>query len=102
MKRQFVIINTLIIICVFYFFYAENGFAEKKLMIKFASVAPEGSTWIKHMRRLDKTLREKSNGQIGFRLYPGGIAGDELDVLRKIRIGQIHCAGGIFLNGFNH
>ena len=44
------------------------------------------------MRRLDKTLREKSRGQIGFRLYAGGIAGDELDVLRKIRIGQIHCA----------
>ncbi|MBW2609053.1 MAG: TRAP transporter substrate-binding protein DctP [Deltaproteobacteria bacterium] len=61
-------------------------------MIKFATVAPEGSTWIKHMRSLDKRLREKSDGKIGFRLYAGGVAGDEIDVLRKIRIGQIHCA----------
>lgn len=68
------------------------GYPEKRFLIKFATVAPEGSTWIRHMRRLDKALREKSHGQIGLRLYTGGIAGDELDVLRKIRIGQIHCA----------
>ena len=70
----------------------DTGYSEKRLFIKFATVAPEGSTWVKHMRRLDKILRKKSHGQLGFRIYAGGIAGDELDVLRKIRIGQIHCA----------
>jgi TRAP-type C4-dicarboxylate transport system substrate-binding protein len=45
-----------------------------------------------HMRELDKALRAKNKGQIGFRIYAGGVAGDELDVLRKIRIGQIHSA----------
>ncbi len=69
------------------------AYSEKKFLIKFATIAPEGSTWIKHIKGLDKTLRQKSHGQLGLRLYPGGIAGDELDVLRKIRIGQIHCAG---------
>ncbi len=44
------------------------------------------------MRRFDGTIREKSGGRLGFRIYAGGIAGDELDVLRKLRIGQIHCA----------
>lgn len=68
------------------------SFAESRFLIKFATVAPEGSTWMKYMRNLDNELRAKSGGQIGFSLYPGGIAGDELDVLRKIRIGQIHCA----------
>ena len=62
-------------------------------MIKFATVAPEGSTWVKHMKALDKDIRAKSGGRLGFRIYAGGIAGDELDILRKIRIGQIHCAG---------
>ena len=61
-------------------------------MIKFATVVPEGSTWMKNMRVLDKRLRKKSDGKIGFRIYAGGVAGDELDVLRKIRIGQIHSA----------
>jgi TRAP-type C4-dicarboxylate transport system substrate-binding protein len=46
-----------------------------------------------HMRGLDRVIKEKSKGEVGFRIYAGGVAGDELDVLRKIRIGQIHCAG---------
>ncbi len=65
----------------------------EEFLIKFASVAPEGSTWVNHMRELDKTIREKSRGRVGFRIYAGAVAGDELDVLKKIRIGQIHCAG---------
>lgn len=66
--------------------------ARPRYLIKFATVAPEGSTWIKHMRMLDKEIREKSDGRLGFQIYAGGIAGDELNVLKKIRIGQIHCA----------
>jgi TRAP-type transport system periplasmic protein len=68
------------------------AFAKQQYMIKVATVAPEGSTWIKQLRKLDKDIREKSGGRLGLRVYAGGIAGDELDVLKKIRIGQIHCA----------
>ncbi len=66
--------------------------AAPKYLIKFATVAPEGSTWIKRMRDVDKELREKSDDRLGIRIYAGGIAGDEIDVLKKIRIGQIQCA----------
>jgi len=65
----------------------------EEFLVKFATLAPEGSTWMNHMRNLEKAIREKSKGQVGFRVYAGGVAGDELDVLKKIRIGQIHCAG---------
>ena len=67
--------------------------AGPKYYIKFATLAPEGSSWMKQMRVLDKTIREKSGGRMAFRFYPGGIAGDESDILKKIRIGQIHCTG---------
>lgn len=67
-----------------------NAAASPRYSIKFATVPPEGSTWIKHLRTIDKDIRKKSSGQLGFRIYAGGIAGDELDVLKKIRIGQIH------------
>jgi TRAP-type transport system periplasmic protein len=67
--------------------------AEPEFIIKFATVAPEGSTWIKNMQAFDRELRTQSNGRLGLRIYAGGIAGDELDILRKIRIGQIHCTG---------
>ena len=68
------------------------GYTEKKIFIKFATVAPDGTIWMKYMRHLDKTLRQKSHGEIGFKLYPGGILGDELSVLRKIWNRQVHAA----------
>lgn len=71
----------------------DHAAAGSQHFIKFATVAPEGSTWIKHLKTLDKNLRTKSDDRIGFRIYAGGIAGDELDILKKIRIGQIHCTG---------
>jgi TRAP-type C4-dicarboxylate transport system substrate-binding protein len=36
--------------------------------------------------------REISDGRINLRIYPGGIAGGEADVIRKMRIGQIDMA----------
>ncbi|UCF55775.1 MAG: TRAP transporter substrate-binding protein DctP [Deltaproteobacteria bacterium] len=93
LKKVCLILFTLLYLLLGEFFLLpEISYSEKKFLIKFATIAPEGSTWLKHMRRLDKTLRAKSQGEMGFRIYAGGIAGDELDVLRKIRIGQIHCA----------
>ena len=70
-----------------------QSYAKEIYYIKFATIAPEGSAWMVKMRALDKNLREKSQGKLRFRFYPGGVAGDEPNVLKKIRIGQIHCAG---------
>lgn len=64
-----------------------------KYEIKFASLAPEGSSWMNVMRDLDKEVRAETNGEVGFKIYPGGVQGDEPDVLRKIRFGQLHAAG---------
>lgn len=60
----------------------------QQFTIKFATLAPEGSTWIKVMREFDAAVRADSGGRLGFKLYPGGVAGDEKDVVRKIRLGQ--------------
>ncbi len=69
-----------------------NGSAP--LTIKFATLAPEGSTWMLTLREMDAELQQRSSGRIRFVFYPGGVLGDEIDVIRKIRIGQLH--GGAF------
>jgi TRAP-type C4-dicarboxylate transport system substrate-binding protein len=61
--------------------------------IKFATLAPEGSTWINVMKEYDQAVRKESGGRIGFRIYSGGMMGDEKDVVRKMRLGQLHSAG---------
>jgi len=73
-------------------FLATQTFAQE-FTIKFATLAPEGSTWINVMKEYDQAIRKESNGQLGFKIYPGGVAGDEKDVLRKIRLGQFQSAG---------
>jgi TRAP-type C4-dicarboxylate transport system substrate-binding protein len=61
--------------------------------IRFATVAPEGSTWMKVMKAYTKAVEDATNNQIKFKVYPGQVAGDEKDVLRKIRIGQLDSGG---------
>jgi TRAP-type C4-dicarboxylate transport system substrate-binding protein len=64
-----------------------------KVLIKFATLAPDGSSWMKSMRQLDTDVREATENRLGFKFYPGGVQGDEKDVLRKMRNGQIHGGG---------
>ena len=64
-----------------------------KYELKIATIAPEGSTWMNVMGELDAQVREKTNGEVGLRFYPGGIQGEDLVVLRKIRAGQLHGGG---------
>lgn len=61
--------------------------------IRFATVAPEGSTWMNVMKEYDAAVRKESGGKLGFRIYAGATQGDEKVVLRKIRAGQIHSGG---------
>ena len=61
--------------------------------IKFATLAPEGSTWMNVMKEFDQAVRKESGGRLGFKIYAGGVQGDEKDVLRKIKLGQLHSAG---------
>jgi TRAP-type C4-dicarboxylate transport system substrate-binding protein len=60
--------------------------------IKLATLAPDGSTWMKTMRAIDAEVRERTGNRVGFKFYPGGVQGDEKDVLRKMRNGQVHGA----------
>ncbi len=61
--------------------------------IKFATLAPDGSTWMRTMRKVDDEVRLRTENRVGFKFYPGGVQGDEKDVIRKMRNGQIHAAG---------
>jgi TRAP-type C4-dicarboxylate transport system substrate-binding protein len=64
-----------------------------KQVIKLATLAPEGSTWMKIMRELDDEVRAVTENRVGFKYYPGGVQGEELVVLKKIRLGQLHGGG---------
>ena len=60
--------------------------------IKLASIFPEGSVWDKAFRQMGADWRKGGASSVKLKIYPGGVAGDEPDILRKIRIGQLQGA----------
>ena len=65
---------------------------EKPIIIKMASLAPEGSPWHEVLQEIAQDWRELSGGKVRLKIYAGGVVGDESDMVRKMRIGQIHAA----------
>lgn len=61
--------------------------------IKLAILAPDGSTWDQVVKAWDKELQSSTQGRVKLKIYAGGVFGDERDVIRKMKIGQIHAAG---------
>lgn len=64
----------------------------KTVVIKIATLAPEGSAWIKAFDDLNAELKEKTNDGVQLKIYAGGVLGDEPDMVRKMYVGQIQGA----------
>ena len=82
--------RTILVILILFF---KSFSFSQQYTIKFATLAPEGTTWMNVMREYDAAVRKESKGKLGFKIYSGGVQGDEKDILRKIRLGQLHSAG---------
>lgn len=65
--------------------------------IKLATLAPENNNWLKALRALDLDLRQQTGQELGLKIYPGGVQGDEEVMLRKLRVGQLQAVafGGL-------
>jgi TRAP-type transport system periplasmic protein len=58
--------------------------------LKIASLAPDGTTWMKEMRAAGEALAKATGDRVQLKLYPGGVMGNDATVLRKLQIGQLH------------
>lgn len=72
--------------------------AKPKHLFKIASLAPEGSIWVNAFKEFAAEVTEKTGGEVGFRIYPGGVMGDDRAMYRKMRVGQLH-GGGFTMTG---
>ena len=83
--------TSLAVILIILLISAPNAMA--KQIIKTALITPEGSAWTNMLHEMAKEIEEKTNGEVSFKIYAGGISGDELDVIRKMKVNRIHAAG---------
>jgi TRAP-type C4-dicarboxylate transport system substrate-binding protein len=57
---------------------------------KIATISPDGLSWMQKLRAGVKSINQQTDGRVNFKIYPGGVQGDDKTVLRKMRIGQLH------------
>jgi TRAP-type C4-dicarboxylate transport system substrate-binding protein len=71
---------------------APAGAMSAPMVVKMATLAPEGSSWFRVLQEMGEEWKKASDGAVTLRIYPGGVAGDEDAMIRKMRIGQIQAA----------
>jgi len=62
------------------------------IVVKMATVAPEGSQYHLILKEMAEAWKSASGGAVEVRLYPGSVAGDDVDVIRKMRLGTLNAA----------
>lgn len=88
-----------IIIITFLFALYSAGAIAKTL--KIATLAPAGTTWMNEMNAGAEMIKQRTEGRVKLKFYPGGVMGNDHSVHRKIKVGQLH--GGAFTSsGLTH
>ncbi len=65
--------------------------------LKIATVVPDGTSWMNTMRAGVAEIKERTDGRVDIKIYAGGVQGNNPQMRRKMRIGQLH--GGVFTSG---
>ncbi|SDP57240.1 TRAP transporter substrate-binding protein [Desulforhopalus singaporensis] len=90
--------SSFISILVLLFLAGPQANGGSKQLFKIASLAPAGSVWTTQFENFAEEVREKTGGEVDFRIYPGGVMGDDIAMFRKMRVGQLH-GGGFTMTG---
>ena len=56
--------------------------------LKVATLAPDGTSWMKLMRQGAEEIKEKTEGRVRIKFYPGGVMGNPATVMKPMSIGQ--------------
>jgi len=86
--------NLITVFLAFILVWASAGAMAAPVTLKIATAAPETSSWVKAMRASAAEINEKTEGRVTIKYYVGGVQGSDAQVLKKMRIGNLH--GGAF------
>jgi TRAP-type C4-dicarboxylate transport system substrate-binding protein len=63
--------------------------AQGRVLVKMATLVPDGSSWHGVLKETAAKWEQISGGRVKVNLYAGGVAGDDPDVVRKMRLGTL-------------
>ena len=90
-ERRTVVHLLIVSLCVGLTLAATAG--AQNVVVKMATLVPQGSAWYTTLQEMAQAWQTVSGGRVTLRLYPGGVAGDDGDVVRKMRLGTLE--GGV-------
>ncbi len=64
--------------------------AQGPIIVRMATLVPDGSSWHLILKETADQWKQLSGGRVIVRLFPGGVAGDDPDVVRKMRLGTLN------------
>jgi TRAP-type C4-dicarboxylate transport system substrate-binding protein len=59
------------------------------VVLRMATVAPDGTAWARELRATAREVEEQTRGRLKLKWYLGAIAGDEVAVAERIKRGQL-------------
>ena len=63
--------------------------ANEPIVLRFATLVPDGTAWARELKAAAREVESQTQGQVRWKWYFGGIAGDERVVPERIRRGQL-------------
>jgi len=67
-----------------------DGYAKTKWRIKVATLAPKSLGWAQNIRKImNPAIKKATDGNVKLKWYWGGIMGDDIDYIKKMKEGQI-------------
>jgi TRAP-type C4-dicarboxylate transport system substrate-binding protein len=66
--------------------------AADPVVFKVSTVAPKDSPWMDELSAMAKEVETATGGAVSFKFFPGMVSGDEKDMVRKMRAGQLQGA----------
>lgn len=63
--------------------------AQRGLTINLGTVVPKGSAWHETLERMSQEWARISGGKVRLRILPGGALGDDVEMLRLVRVGRL-------------
>jgi TRAP-type C4-dicarboxylate transport system substrate-binding protein len=90
MKHAKIRIYAFLYICIFACSIAR---AQHHVVLRFSTVAPDGTSWARELRAFSREVADASQGEVELKWFFGGIAGNDVEALARVRSNQLDGIG---------
>ena len=89
MLRNLRSFRVVVVVAIGIAFASTGAEAQRDLRVRIGTLVPAGSLWHETLQDMSQEWSRISNGAVRIQIFAGGVLGDELEMVRKVRQGQL-------------